>query len=239
MIKSKSFQKKIRNLNNESVLFTTALPYENSSSSEIKDQQSFDKIKQKQMAELQSIIDYEFSLEDIRENNQKKLELQKEKEEKIKAEKVQKANEDSYKRKLKELEKQKKGREDDEVLVIKQKKREKLEKIKQNDERKKKEEKDEDLKTKILEQNLKNLGFKKQVEDNLVVHQSFLFERKKMLENKDQVRKEMLEQKKTFITKQSKLKSIINEQKLTNTMDRLDKKLAQQVYVLDSIKVGL
>jgi len=56
-----------------------------------------------------------------------------------------------------------------------------------------------------------------------------LLERQKMMENKDQVRKALLEEKKKIMTEQSKIKSIINQQKLSKTMEKLDMRLAKQL----------
>ena len=109
IVKSKSFFNKIRNLNEgNSNFFKTSLPFDESLSAVlIKDHQCIEKIKHKQATELQSIIEYEVKKEDIRETNQRKLDLQHELEEKIKAEKIQIANEERYKRRIRELEKHK------------------------------------------------------------------------------------------------------------------------------------
>jgi hypothetical protein len=108
--------KKIRTLNEggNTSLFQTAIPVSQSITSTTldMDNQRFERMKQNQINEMQLLIDYEFKLEEIRENNQKKMQIQKELEEKNKAEKLQKMNEDNYKRRMKELEKQKKDKED-------------------------------------------------------------------------------------------------------------------------------
>ena len=116
IIKSKSFLNKLKSLNDggSTSLFKTAVPQDSTmfSSTVLKDQQSLEKVRQKQINEMQSIVDYEFKLEEIREENERKIQQQKELEEKIRADKQQKVNEEAYKRKLKEQDLQRKEKED-------------------------------------------------------------------------------------------------------------------------------
>ena len=79
--------KKIRTLNEggNTSLFQTAIPVSQSITSTTldMDNQRFERMKQNQINEMQLLIDYEFKLEEIRENNQKKMQIQKELEEKV------------------------------------------------------------------------------------------------------------------------------------------------------------
>lgn len=209
---------------------------DNHSSAVQQDQAKLEKLKRKEINDLQSIIDYELKLEEIRENNNKKLLAQQEKEEKIKEEKLKKSFEESLKRRMKEQEKHRKLQAEEERTNRLIKEREEKERIKEMEERKMKELLDEEKKRKMYQQKIKDEEFKKQIEDIFIEQQSKLLERQRQMNEKDEFRKKMIEHRKYELSLNNKKKSQVNQLKITKTIQKKEKRLEDQRVVNWKIK---
>jgi hypothetical protein len=203
------------------------LPEQNSTAIQ-HEQVKLEKLKQKEISDLKSIIDFEIKLEDIRENNKRKLQLQKEKEEKIKEEKMKKIAEESLRRRMKEQEKQRKNQAEEEKTNRLLQEREEQERLNLLEEREKRELQEEENKRKMYDQKLKDEEFKRQIEDIFLSQQSKLLERQKSLNEKDEFRKRAMNQKKLEIMEKSKKKSEVNQMKIVKTIKNMEQRLDDQ-----------
>ena len=177
---------------------------------------------------MQSIVDYEFQLEDIREINRKKLETQKQREERIIENKTRKSMDDHFKRKMKELEKQRKINDEEDNSKKKLKEKEDFEKFKIFEEIKKKEINENDYRRRLYEQKIKDEEFKKQIEDVFILQQSKLIDRQDVMNHKDLIRKKLIENKRLERIDKTRIKSEIHQRKIETTIYKMEQRLIGQ-----------
>jgi hypothetical protein len=198
-------------------------------STAIKDEQKrFERIKNKQIWELQTMIDFEFAMEETKRKNEEKMKLQREKEEKLKQEKIQKSQELSKKRQMKEMLKEQKLKQEAQEEMKKLKIIEEEEQRKRQEETKRKELENRENRKRILEQQKKEEEFRKQIEQIFENQQKELDHKQKILLEKEEKRKKNLEEQ-----RQSKLLRVINNSeknkgRINQTLQNNEHKLQQQ-----------
>ena len=201
----------------------------NPSSTAIKEEQKrLERLKNKQIWELQNMIDFEFMMEETRRKNEEKLKLQKEKEEKIKIEKLQRTEEISKKRQMKEIEREKRLKEENEYQNKLMKEREEMEIKKRAEEMRRKENEEKEQRKKHTEQQKKDEEFRKQIEAIFESQQQELYLKQKEILDKEEVRKRNLE-----AAKQEKLLKAVknsekNKLKIDKTLNNNEEKLRKQ-----------
>ena len=170
-------------------------------------------------------------MEETREKNRKKLELQKLKQEKINEKKVMKSNDEMMKRRFKEHEQQRKNQAEEERKKKKLEEMEELERLKSKEEASKKEQQQEEYRRKINEQRLKDEEFRNHIEQIFQSQQNKLIERQSIMNEKDAFRKKQIEAKKAELIETSKSKSQINKMKIEKTIRKMEQNLENQRIV--------
>ena len=208
------------------------LNYSPSSTAIREEQKRLERLKNKQIWELQSMIDFEFMMEETRRKNEEKIKLQKEKEEKIKNEKIQKTAHLSKKRIMKEAEREKRLREENEEQVKKQKLQDEEENKKRVEEVKRKEQEDREMRKKQIEAKKQEDEFRKQIETVFETQQKELLQKQKDLMDKEETRKRNLEASKNEKLMKAIKQSQKSKLKIDKSSNNNDEKLKKQKEVI-------
>jgi len=186
------------------------------------------KLKEKQIEELEGMIEYELQQEEIREKNEKKMKEKRENDEKIKEEKIRKAKENELFNKYKQEERELKLKEEQELLDRKLKERELKEKIliQQEQDKKEKERNEKMIKQKIKEK--KEEEFRKMIDDIFIQQQDSLNKKQKKLDERDDIRKHQIEIKQRDLKIKNQIKSQNKNMKIEMTINKLEERLLKQ-----------
>jgi trichohyalin len=195
------------------------------------EQKRLERLKSKQIWELQNLIDFEFTMEETRRKNEEKLRYQKEKEEKLKMDKHKKAMELSHKREMKEKEREKKLKEESEEALKKQREFADLEAKKRAEEHKRKEIEDKEHRKNQIEQKKKDEEFRRGVEAIFDQQQKELKEKQRELDEKEEIRKKNLEMVRNEKLTKAIKNSEKNKLKITKTLANNDDKMREQKEV--------
>ncbi len=213
---------------------TSATTMKEPSSTAIRDEQKkLERMKNKQIWELQGMIDFEFMMEETRRKNEIKMKEQKEKEEKMKAEKLNKMAELNRKRLIKEGEREKKLKEEAEEQERLAKKREEEENKRRALEQKKKEAEQEHLRQRHIQERIKDEEFKKQIESMVEAQHNVLIKKQEEMKKKEEIRMKNLEknnrEKKKKANKLAEATRLKVEHAIKNSEDKL--KLQKEVLL--------
>jgi hypothetical protein len=203
----------------------------------IKDEQKrLERIKNKQIWELQTMIDFEFAMEETKRRNEEKMRLQKEKEEKMKQEKIQKSLEISKRRNMKEMLKEQRLKQEAELENKKLKEKEVEEERKREEETQRKELELKENRKRILEQQKREEQFRKQIEEIFENQQKELDQKQKILIEKEDKRRKNLEEQRQLKILRILKNSEKNKGRINQTLQNNESKLQQQREVSNYTK---
>ena len=205
----------------------------NPSSTAIREEQKrLERLKNKQIWELQNMIDFEFMMEETRRKNEEKLRLQREKEEKVKTEKLQKTAEISKKRLMKEMERDKRLKEENEEQSKRMKEREEQENKKRAEEMRRRETEEKEQHKRQIEAKKKEDEFRKQIESIFEGQQQELVMKQKELLEKEEIRKRNLEASRHEKLLKAMKNSEKSKFKIDKTLNKNEEKMRKHKEVI-------